>query len=144
MSLDFVRPWAPVVLSLLRMLAAASFATHGAMKLFGWPAPFPQPVSGMLFAAGVIEVVGGALLVLGLFSGLAALVLSGEMAIAYFLAHAGKSFFPVLNGGEPAMLYCWIFLLVAAYGPGPISLDQRFGRNERSGRTQKQNAPYTE
>jgi putative oxidoreductase len=123
MQLTFLRPWAPQILSLIRILTAASFMSHGLMKLFGWPAPFPYPLNGLLYVAAILEIVGGALLVLGLFSRPVAFLLAGEMAIAYFMAHASHGFFPVLNMGEPAMFYCFIFLIIAAVGPGAWSLD---------------------
>jgi putative oxidoreductase len=128
MQLTFLHRWAPQILSLLRILAAATFLTHGTMKLFGWPAPFPYPLNGLLYVAGILEVVGGLLLLIGLFSRPVAFMLSGMMAIAYFLGHASGGFFPALNGGEPAMLFCFIFLYIAAAGPGPWSVDAATGR----------------
>lgn len=128
MQLTFLQPWAPQILSILRILAAATFLTHGTMKLFGWPAPFPYPLNGLLYTAAILEVVGGLLLVIGLFSRPVAFILSGLMAFAYFLGHAGGGFFPVLNGGEAALLFCFIFLYIAAAGPGPWSVDAASGR----------------
>ena len=129
MQMTFIRPWAPHILSILRILAAATFITHGTMKLFGWPAPFPFPLNGLLYFAGGLEVVGGILLLVGLFSRPVAFILSGEMAAAYFMGHAGSGLFPVLNGGESAMLFCWVFLYIAAAGPGPISVDRQMGND---------------
>ena len=129
MEMTFLRPWAPHILSILRILTAATFLTHGTMKLFGWPAPFPYPLNGLLYFAGGLEVVGGILLLVGLFSRPVAFILAGQMAIAYFMGHASSGFFPVLNGGEAAMLFCWIFLYIAAAGPGPISIDRQMGRD---------------
>lgn len=129
MQMTFLRPWAPHILSVLRILASLTFLTHGTMKLLGWPAPFPYPLSAMTTTAGVLEIVGGILLAIGLFSRPVAFVLSGLMAFAYFLGHAGQGFFPVLNGGEAALLFCWVFLFIAAYGPGPISVDAQLGRD---------------
>lgn len=128
MQLTFLRGWAPQILSVLRILAAATFLTHGTMKLLGWPAPFPYPLNGMLYTAATLEIIGGLLLVVGLFSRPVALVLSGLMAFAYFMGHAPGGFFPVLNGGEPALLFCFIFLYIAAAGPGPWSVDAAGGR----------------
>ncbi|MEQ1942847.1 DoxX family protein [Mesorhizobium sp. VNQ89] len=128
MQLNFLQPWAPHILSILRILAAATFLTHGTMKLFGWPAPFPYPLNGLLYTAAILEVVGGLLLVIGLFSRPVAFILSGLMAFAYFLGHASGGFFPALNGGEPALLFCFVFLYIAAAGPGPWSLDAAQGR----------------
>ncbi|MBY5827686.1 DoxX family protein [Rhizobium leguminosarum] len=114
---------APLLLSLLRIMAAASFFTHGTMKLFSWPAPFEYPMNALLYVAGFLEVVGGLLLIIGLLSLPVAFVLSGLMAFAYFMVRAGGGFFPVLNHGEAAMLYCFVFLYIAAAGPGSPSLD---------------------
>ncbi len=123
MQMTFLRGFAPHILSILRILAAATFLTHGTMKLFGWPAPFPYPLNGMLYTAAILEVVGGLLLVVGLFSRPVAFVLSGLMAFAYWMAHAPRSFFPVLNGGDAAILYCFVFLYLAFAGGGPWSMD---------------------
>jgi putative oxidoreductase len=120
-------------LSLLRMVAAALFIEHGTQKYLGFPIPFPMGEihSFSLFGlAGALELVGGILLLLGLLSRPVAFLLSGEMAIAYFMAHAPQGFYPIANGGEAAILYCFVFLLIAVAGPGPLSLD-RFVR-ERS------------
>ncbi|CAD5275381.1 MULTISPECIES: DoxX family protein [Halomonadaceae] len=114
---------APYFLSVLRIFAAGSFLTHGTMKLFSWPAPFEYPLNPMLYTAGILEVVGGLLLLMGLFSRPTAFLLSGLMAFAYFIAHSSNSFFPVLNHGEAAMLYCFIFLYISAAGPGVWSFD---------------------
>lgn len=118
--------WAPRLLSVLRIVSAFLFLAHGMQKLLGFPAPFPVPVTvfSMIGVAGLLELFGGALLLVGLFSRPVAFVLSGEMAFAYFLAHAPKSFWPVLNGGEAAVLYCFVFLYLAAAGPGPWSVDR--------------------
>jgi putative oxidoreductase len=105
----------------LRIFAAGSFFTHGTMKLFAWPAPFEYPLNPLLYTAGALEVVGGLLLALGLFTRPTAFVLSGSMAFAYFIAHGSNGFFPVLNHGEAAMLYCFIFLYFSAAGPGAWS-----------------------
>jgi putative oxidoreductase len=118
--------WAPRVLSLLRVITALLFMEHGLMKLFDFPAPqpgAPDPLPALLFAAAWIEVAGGALLALGLFTRPAALICSGEMAAAYFMAHASKGFYPALNGGEAAVLYCFVFFYLIFAGPGSISLD---------------------
>ncbi|PYE86973.1 DoxX family protein [Phyllobacterium leguminum] len=115
--------FAPQILSVLRIFAAGSFFTHGTMKLFGWPAPFEYPLNPLLYTAGIFEVAGGLLLILGLFTRPVAFLLSGLMAFAYFIAHGSDGFFPVLNHGEAAMLYCFVFLYFAAAGPGVWSLD---------------------
>ena len=128
MDFAFLRPYAPHLLSILRIFSAATFFTHGTMKLLGWPAEFPYPLNGLTTTAAVLETVGGLLLIIGLFSRPVAFVLSGLMAFAYFIGHAGSGFFPVLNGGEAAMLFSFIFLYIAAAGPGPISVDAQMGR----------------
>lgn len=121
--------FAPYLLSVLRIFAAGSFLTHGTMKLFSWPAPFEYPLNPMLYTAGILEVVGGLLLLMGLLSRPTAFLLSGLMAFAYFIAHSSNSFFPVLNHGEAAMLYCFIFLYISAAGPGVWSLDASRARS---------------
>lgn len=123
----------PVLLSVLRIVAAYLFIQHGTAKLFGFPhvAMFDGLKIASLFgAAGIIETVGGALLLLGLWSRTAAFVLSGQMAFAYFISHASKGSpaFPILNGGELAVLYCFVFLYLAAAGPGPWSIDGARGK----------------
>ncbi len=118
--------WAPRVLSLLRIIAALLFMEHGLMKLFHFPGPqpgAPNPLPAILMAAAWIEVVGGALLALGLFTRPAAFICSGEMAVAYFMVHAKSSPWPALNGGDAAILMCWVFLYLVFAGGGPWSVD---------------------
>jgi putative oxidoreductase len=123
--------------SLLRIFAAASYMTHGMMKLFGWFGGMPPgaPLTPLLMTAGIIETFGGTLLLVGLFARPVAFIASGEMAFAYFIAHNPRGFWPVLNHGEPVVLFCFIWLFMAAAGPGPVSLDRLFQRrrvaNER-------------
>ena len=117
---------APYLLSVLRIVAALSFMMHGSQKLFGLPAlQAREPVDWLSRAglAGELELFGGLLLLLGWFTRPVAFLLSGEMAVAYGLSHASRSVWPVLNGGEPAVLFCFIWLYVAAAGAGPWSLD---------------------
>lgn len=125
LKIPLVRDYQSQLLSLLRIFAAGSFFTHGTMKLFSWPAPFEYPLSPLLYTAGFLEVSGGLLLLAGLLSRPVAFLLSGMMAAAYFIAHSGNGFFPVLNHGEASMLYCFIFLYISAAGPGVWSLDAR-------------------
>lgn len=118
--------WSPRVLSLLRLMAALLFMEHGLMKVLHFPAAQPgvtDPLPPLLMAAAAIEIVGGALLALGLFTRIAALICSGEMAIGYFLAHAPKSFWPGINQGDAAILFSFVFLYLAFAGPGEWSLD---------------------
>ena len=117
--------YTPYALAILRIVAALIFMEHGTQKLFGFPPssnPSPAAFSLSWFAA-VIEVVGGVLLLLGLFTRPAAFIMSGEMAFAYWMAHAPRNLFPVLNGGDAAILYCFVFLLFVFTGPGAWSID---------------------
>ena len=122
---------APRMRAVLRIVAALIFLEHGTQKLFGFPAPpatgLPAMFSLYWFAA-VLELVGGLLLVLGLFTRPVAFVLAGEMAFAYWMSHAPRSFFPALNGGDAAILYCFVFLYFVAAGPGAWAIDIARGR----------------
>lgn len=120
--------WSPRLLALLRIVAGLGFLHHGTSKFFNLP-PFPMPLNPLLTLAGVLELVGGALIVLGLLTRPVAFVLAGMSAVAYFMVHAPKSLYPSVNGGEPVMLYCFIFLYLAAAGAGAWSVDAaRTGR----------------
>lgn len=121
--------WAGEALSLLRIVAAVLFLQHGTGKLFGFPPiGMNPPAMSLYWIAGVIEIFGSLLLIAGLASRPVAFLLSGEMAIAYWMVHAPQSTFPLLNHGESAILFCFIFLLIAAAGPGPWSLDAKRSR----------------
>jgi putative oxidoreductase len=122
---DLQTVWAPRALAILRIVAALIFMEHGTQKLLGFPpSDNPGPALFSLFGlAGVLEVVGGILLLLGLFTRPVAFILSGQMAVAYWMAHAPQSFFPALNGGDAAILYCFVFLYLAVAGAGAWSLD---------------------
>lgn len=118
--------WSPRVLSVLRIITALLFMEHGLMKLLHFPAAqpgAPDPLPPLLLVAAWLEIIGGVLLMVGLFTRPVAFVLSGQMAIAYFLAHGSKGFWPALNGGEAAILFCFVFLYLAFQGPGEWSLD---------------------
>ena len=118
--------WAGRLLSVLRIMTGLLFFSHSLVKLFGFPPGAPPgqvPILGLYGAAGLIEFVGGALIILGLFTRPVAFLLSGQMAVAYFLVHAPQAFLPGLNGGEEAILFCFIFLFMSAAGAGPWSLD---------------------
>lgn len=120
--------WAPRLLSVFRIVIALLFIAHGLVKLFGFPAgaqPGPVPLASLFGLAALLELFGGAALLAGLFTRPIAFLLSGEMAVAYFMAHAPQGFWPVLNGGELAILYCFAFLYLAAAGAGPWSVDAR-------------------
>ena len=122
--MDQYARYAPYVLSIVRIVAALLFFEHGTSRLFGWPSPLPAPPPFTLYWwSGAIELVGGALLALGLLTRPAAFIMSGHMAFAYFLSHAPRDFFPILNRGDSAILYCFIFLYFVFAGPGPWSLD---------------------
>ena len=124
-------PVGPILLSVLRIVAALLFVEHGTIKLLGFPpgSPMPMPATFTLFwFAGVIETVGGALMALGLFTRSAAFLCAGEMAVAYFMGHATHGFFPAINMGDAAILYCFVFLYISAAGPGPWSVDAVRGR----------------
>ena len=117
--------WAPRLLGVLRIVAAILFIEHGTQKLFGFPPterPMPELFTLMWFA-GVLEVGGGLLLLLGLFTRPVAFILSGQMAFAYWMAHAPQSPYPAINGGDAAILFCFLFLYLAAAGPGSYSVD---------------------
>lgn len=116
----------PQTLALLRIFAALSFISHGTQKLFGFPAPPSWGMPGafsLLWIAAVLEVFGGALVLVGFLTRPVAFILSGLMACAYWMAHGSKGFYPLLNNGEAAMLFCFIFLYIASAGPGAWSVD---------------------
>ncbi len=122
------RSWSPYLLSILRIIAAFLFMQVGTAKLFGFPAPIlpgggTAPLASLIGVAGILETFGGVLLLIGLFTRPVAFVLSGEMAFAYFIAHAPQGFWPVLNQGAPAALYCFLFLYFSMAGGGPWSVD---------------------
>lgn len=120
---------APQILGLARILPGTIFALHGAQKVLGWFGGVPpEAPAAIVWTAGPLELLGGALIALGLFTRPAAFVCSGLMAFAYFMGHAPKGFWPNVNGGEPAILYCWLFLYLAAQGPGAFSLDGLRGK----------------
>jgi putative oxidoreductase len=130
-SVDDLRPpaWHGALHSLLRVVTGALFMQHGMQKLFGLLMSPDQPWNGppavfsQFWIAGVLEVFGGALIVLGLFTRPVAFLLAGEMAVAYFQVHFPRSFWPILNGGEPVVLFCFTYLYFVATGAGPYSLD---------------------
>jgi putative oxidoreductase len=131
---SLVAQWSPRLLSVVRIVVALLFLEHGTQKLLGFPPPAnpgPAPFS-LLRAQGVIEIVGGVLLLLGLPTRPVAFILCGDMAVAYFMAHY-PNFFPVLNGGDPAVLYCFVFLYFIFAGAGPWSADAAMGRNASGG-----------
>jgi len=131
---DWCAGWAPRLLSVLRLITGFLFMEHGGMKLFGFPAPMGDiSLFSLLGLAGVLEAFGGFLILIGLFTRPVAFLLSGEMAFAYFMAHAPHGFWPVLNHGEPAVLYCFIYLYLAAAGGGAWSADRMVSQRRRLG-----------
>lgn len=118
--------WSPRALSVLRIVTALLFMEHGLMKMFHFPAMqpgAPDPLPTLLVVAAWIEIVGGGLIALGLFTRVAAFVCAGQMAVAYFMAHFPKSSWPAINQGEVAILFCFVFLYLVFAGPGAWSID---------------------
>ena len=129
----YLAPWSPQLLSILRIVTGFLFIAHGTQKWFGFPVPNSNPIELLSLSgiAGALEVVGGALIIVGLLTRTAAFILSGLMAFAYFIAHAPQGFWPLVNRGELAALYSFVFLYLAAAGGGPWSLDRIFrGRSD--------------
>ena len=122
---QLMKSWSPQILSVVRIVSAFLFMQHGGQKLFGFPAAqrYPFDIFSLSGVAGVLELFGGALLLIGLFTRPVAFVLSGLMAFGYFIAHAPKGFWPLLNGGELAIMFCFVFLYISAAGGGPWSVD---------------------
>jgi putative oxidoreductase len=127
--------WSPVMLGILRIVTALIFMAHGTQKILGFPAP---PASGqpqllsLMGIGGLLELVGGVLILAGLFTRPVAFVLAGEMAVAYWFFHAPRNFYPVLNGGDAAILYTFVFLYLVFAGPGAWSLDALRNRDRAS------------
>jgi putative oxidoreductase len=120
----YLGKYSPYLYAILRIIAGLMFAMHGTQKLFGWPGGKPPvPVASMMGVAGIIELVCGLLITVGFLTSYMALIASGEMAVAYFMAHFPTHPLPILNGGEPAVLYCFLYLYIAAQGSGPLSVD---------------------
>jgi putative oxidoreductase len=132
---SFSSTWSPRLLSILRFVTALLFLSHGSVKLFGIPAalyPGLVPLLSILGLAGVLEFFGGLFILLGLFTRPVAFILSGEMAVAYFMAHAPRGFWPVLNAGELAVLYCFVFLYLVVAGGGSWSVDHLWRKGQTS------------
>jgi putative oxidoreductase len=125
--------WSPRVLSILRIVAALLFMEHGLMKLLHFPGPqpgVPDPLPPLLVAAAWIEIIGGGLIALGLFTRAAAFVCSGQMAVGYFMVHQPQSFWPGINQGDAALLFCFVFLYLVFAGGGAWSLDRTVRKTE--------------
>lgn len=126
---SFLKPFEGPIYAGFRAIFGLMFVQHGLQKIFGLFGGIPDGVPEPLrWAAGSIELVGGALVAIGFATRWAAFLCSGTMAVAYFMAHAQHGFFPIENRGELAVLFCWGFFLIAAYGPGSFSMDQALGR----------------
>lgn len=122
---DRLSSYSPQALGVLRIVTALLFIAHGTQKLFGFPVAAMGPTEGLMLVAGLLEVVGGLAVLVGFFSRPAAFILSGMMAVAYFLAHMPASFFPQANGGDAAVLFCFVFLYLVFAGPGAWSINKR-------------------
>ena len=129
MDFRFLEKYEPQLLAILRIVAGLLFLEHATVKFFGFPVPFPGPLPPLLLAAGVIELVAGLLVTIGLFTRLAALLASGEMAVAYWTQHFPHNPWPIANQGEASILFCFVFLYLVAAGPGAWSIDGARTRN---------------
>ncbi len=125
-------PIAPYAFASLRTIAGLLFVAHGEQKVFGWFGGPPVPLGSIFGMAGIIEIVLGLLITIGLLTSFAAFIASGQMAVAYFIGHFPKGFSPLENGGEPAVLFCFIFLFIATHGAGILSVDAARGRSPRN------------
>jgi putative oxidoreductase len=125
-TFDSLSRYRPQALGALRIMTALLFMAHGTQKLFGFPASQMEgSLPTLMLVAALLEFVGGILVLIGLFTRPVAFILSGQMAVAYFMAHAPSNFFPALNGGDAAILFCFIFLYLFVAGPGAFSVDGR-------------------
>ena len=127
-AFDSLGRYAPYMLAILRITTALTFISHGTQKLLGFPVPpsWGMPAAMSLpWIAGVLELVGGALVLIGFLTRPVAFILSGLMACAYWMAHGSKGFYPLLNGGEAAYLFCFIFLYIVFAGPGAFAVDKK-------------------
>ena len=131
---SFLSNYSSCCYALMRFVAGFLFFWHGAQKLFGFPSPMPEGVPGFItYGAGPIELIGGILIMIGLFTHWAAFITSGEMAVAYWMAHGTKALLPLQNKGELAVLYCFVFLFIATQGGGAWSVDALMNRRKPHG-----------
>jgi putative oxidoreductase len=130
---NFLDQYQPYMIAILRIVTALIFMAHGIQKLFGFPAPSERGMPELFSLSGIggmMEFGGGLLIALGLFTRPVAFLLSGEMAVAYWMLHAPRNFFPILNGGDAAILYCFVFLLLVFTGPGAWSIDGQWAEEK--------------
>jgi putative oxidoreductase len=123
--MGFLSKYSPQILGIARIVIGLLFLEHGLVKIVGFPAPMGAHLPPLIMAAGIIELIGGTLITLGLFSRVAAFICSGEMAFAYFIGHFPRGIYPSQNGGDAAVLFCFIFLYLAAAGPGSFAINQK-------------------
>jgi putative oxidoreductase len=124
--MGFLSKYSPQIRGVLRIIVGLLFLEHGLIKLVGFPAPMGTgPLPPLMMAAGIIELAAGALIALGFFSRIAAFIASGEMAAAYFIAHFPRGIYPSQNGGDAAILFCFLFLYIAAAGPGAFAVNDK-------------------
>ena len=128
--MNFLNRFADPVYCIMRLIVGLLFACHGGQKLLGFPPGGHGAGEGIMYLGAWIELVGGFLIAFGLVTRVAALISSGEMAVAYFMVHAKGGFFPIVNHGEAAVFYCFVFLFIFFYGPGRFSLDALFFRRQ--------------
>lgn len=129
----YLGKFSPEIYALLRIVAGFCFAMHGSQKLFGWPGgKDPVELASMMGFAGIVELVGGILIMIGLVAGYAAFISSGQMAVAFFMVHIPQDWNPLVNGGELALVYCFLFLFIASRGAGIWSVDAERKRPARS------------
>jgi len=134
--MNWLNRYADTVFCIMRLVVGLLFACHGGQKVLGFPPGGHGTPTEMLGLVGAwIELVGGFMIALGLGTRIAAFVSSGEMAVGYFMAHAPGGFFPIQNHGEPAVMYCFIFLFILFYGPGRLSIDAMIGRGKSAAAT---------
>jgi putative oxidoreductase len=126
MGMGFLDKYGSQILGITRIIVGLLFLEHGLMKLVGFPAPMGAgPLPPLMLVGGTIEIVGGGLVAIGFFSRFAAFICSGMMAVAYFMAHFPRGIYPALNGGDAAILFCFIFLYLAAAGPGAFAVNNK-------------------
>jgi putative oxidoreductase len=129
--MNFLKRYADTIYCIMRLVVGLLFACHGGQKILGYPPGGHGPPEGTLMVLGAwIELVAGFLIAFGLLTRIAAFVASGEMAVAYFMAHAGGGFYPIQNHGESAVIYCFVFLFIFLHGPGRWSIDAMIGRGK--------------